>query len=136
MLLRLTWLNVFQAMNLLSNLIIEIKAQKCKNPSCLRKYYPLQLFLLSFPMNKIWKQRGKARGYFRLKLSPTSGYCPQWLIFFKNLFYQNNCKDSINIGGGQIRSALSNFFVVKKCPFSGLDKLRAWLRACMQHACK
>ena len=30
------------------------------------------------------------RGYFRLKLSPTSGCCPWWLIFFKNLFYQKN----------------------------------------------
>ena len=57
------------------------------------------------------------RGYFRLKLSPTSGSCRWWLIFFKNLFYQNNCKDAMNIGGGQIRGALFNFFVVKKCPF-------------------
>ena len=57
------------------------------------------------------------RGYFRLKPSPTSGCCPQWLIFFKNLFYQNNCKDAMNIGGGKIRGALFNFFVVKKCPF-------------------
>ena len=30
------------------------------------------------------------RGYFRLKLSPTSGCCPWWLIFLKNLFYQKN----------------------------------------------
>ena len=57
------------------------------------------------------------RGYFRLKLSPTSRRCPRWLIFSKNLFYQNNCKGAINIVGGQIRGALFNFFVVKKCPF-------------------
>ena len=57
------------------------------------------------------------RGYFRLKLSLTSRNCPQWLIFFKNLFHQNNCKDPMNIGGGQIRGALFNFFVKKKCPF-------------------
>ena len=56
--------------------------------------------------------------YFRLKLSPTSGRCPWWLIFFKNLFYQKNCKEAVNIGEGQIRGALFfNFFVVKKCPF-------------------
>ena len=57
------------------------------------------------------------RGYFRLKLNPTSRCCPQWPIFFKNLFYQNNCKDAMNIGGGQIRGALFDFFVVKKCSF-------------------
>ena len=48
--------------------------------------------------------------YFRLKRSPTSGRCPQWPIFFKNLFYQNECKEAINIRGGQIRGALFNFF--------------------------
>ena len=42
---------------------------------------------------------------------------PLMTIFIKNLFYQNNCKDAVNIGGVQIRSALFNFFVVKKCPF-------------------
>ena len=57
------------------------------------------------------------RGYFRLKLSPTSGRCPRRLIFLKNLFYQNNCKEAINIGRGQIRRAIFNFFVVKKNPF-------------------
>ena len=56
------------------------------------------------------------RGYVRLNLSPTSGRCPWWLIFFKNLFYQKNCKEAMNIGGGQIRDPLYNF-VVKKCPF-------------------
>ena len=39
------------------------------------------------------------------------------LIFLKNLFYQNNCKQAMTIGGGQIRGAIFNFFVVKKCPF-------------------
>ena len=38
-----------------------------------------------------------ARGYFRLKLSPTSGYCPQWLIFFKKNLCLNNCKEAMNI---------------------------------------
>ena len=49
--------------------------------------------------------------------SPTSKPCPWWLIFFKNLFYRKNCKEAMNIEGGQIRCALFNFFVVKKCPF-------------------
>ena len=57
------------------------------------------------------------RVYFRLKLSPTSRCCPGWPIFFKNLFYQNSCKEAMNMGGGQIRGALFNIFVVKKCPF-------------------
>ena len=57
------------------------------------------------------------RGYFRIKLSPISGCCPQGLIFFKTLFYQKNCKEVMNIWGGEIRGALFNFFVVKKCPF-------------------
>ena len=52
----------------------------------------------------------------RLKLNLTSGCCPRWFIFFKNLFYQNNCIEAMNIGGCQIRGALFNFFVVKKCP--------------------
>ena len=60
---------------------------------------------------------GICRGYFVLKLSPTSGRCPWWLIFFKNLLYQNKCKETMNIGGGQIMGALFKFFVVKKCPF-------------------
>ena len=58
-----------------------------------------------------------SRGYFSLKLSLTSRCCPWWLIFFKNLLYQNNCKETMNLGGGQIRGAIFNFFVVKKCPF-------------------
>ena len=33
-------------------------------------------------------------------------------FFFKNLFYQKNCKDAMKIGGGQIRGAFFNFFVV------------------------
>ena len=59
-------------------------------------------------------QTFRVSGYFRPKLSPTSGCCPQRLIFFKNLFYQNNCKEAMNIEGGQIRGAHFNFFVVKK----------------------
>ena len=55
-------------------------------------------------LHLIWSMEFNTfRGYFRLKLSPTSGCCPQWLIFFKNLFYQKNCKEAMNIGGGQIR---------------------------------
>ena len=65
----------------------------------------------SLPIGKL------SRGYFRLKLSPPSRHCSQWLIFFKNLFYQNSCNDAMNIGEGQIMGALFNFFVVKKCPF-------------------
>ena len=38
------------------------------------------------------------------------------LYFFKNLFYHNNCKEAMNIGGGQIKWALFNIFVVKKYP--------------------
>ena len=64
-----------------------------------------------------FKPKYPTRGHFRLKLSPTSRCCPWWLIFFKNLFYQKNFKDTINIGGGQIRGPLFNFFVVKKCTF-------------------
>ena len=33
------------------------------------------------------------------KLSLTSGRCPWWLIFFRSLFYQNNCKEAMNRGG-------------------------------------
>ena len=58
-----------------------------------------------------------SRGCFRLKLSPTFGRCPRWLIFFKNLFYQNNCKEAMSIGGGQIRSALFNFLQWKSALF-------------------
>ena len=58
-----------------------------------------------------------ARVYFRLKLSSISRCCPQWLIFFKLLFYENNYKEAMKIGGGQIKGALFNCFVVKKCPF-------------------
>ena len=59
----------------------------------------------------------KRQDLFMYKLSPISGRCPQWLVFFKNLFYQNNCKEAMNTGGGQIRGALFNCFIVKKCPF-------------------
>ena len=58
--------------------------------------------------------------YTGVKLSPTFGRCPRWLIFFRSVFYQNNwnnCKEVMNRGGGQIRGALYNFFVVKKCLF-------------------
>ena len=50
-----------------------------------------------------------SRDYFRLKLSPTSGRCPQWL--------QSNCKEAMNIVWGQFRGAIFNFFIVKECPF-------------------
>ena len=39
-------------------------------------------------------QRSELRDYFRLKLTPTFGQCPKWLIFFKKLFYWNNCKEA------------------------------------------
>ena len=60
------------------------------------------------------------RGYFRLKLSLTSRGSPQWLILFKDLLNQNNCKEYMNIkgeeGGGEVKlgmGALFNFFVFK-----------------------
>ena len=62
------------------------------------------------PIHQIYR----VSDYFRPKLSPTSGRCLQRLIFFKNLFYQNNCKEAMNIEGGQIRGAHFNFFAVKK----------------------
>ena len=52
------------------------------------------------------------RGYFKLKLLPSMTH-----FFFKNLFYQSNYKEAMKIVGGQIRGALFNFFVAKKCPF-------------------
>ena len=48
------------------------------------------------------------RGYFRLKLSPTSWYCSQWLLFFKKLFYQSNSEEAMNIGWVHIRGVLSS----------------------------
>ena len=38
-------------------------------------------------------------------------------MFFKNFFYQSNCKEAINIGWGKIRGGLFNFFIVEKCLF-------------------
>ena len=58
------------------------------------------------------------RGYFRLKLSSTSGCCPWWFIFFKNLFYQKKRKEAMNIGGGQISGTLFNFFEWKSVLFA------------------
>ena len=55
--------------------------------------------------------------YFRLKLCPTYGCYPRRPIFFKNLFYQNNCKEAVNIRGDQIRGVLLNFFVEKSVLF-------------------
>ena len=84
--------------------------------------------VLRFMISRLWRcnmsqhncdyeKKIHDRGYFRLKLSLTSGHCPQWLMFFKNLFYQNNCKVTMNIGASKITGAFLNFFVVKKCPF-------------------
>ena len=39
----------------------------------------------------------RIRVYSSLKLSPTSGCYPWWLIFLKNLFYLNNWKETMNI---------------------------------------
>ena len=58
-----------------------------------------------------------SRGYFGLKLSPTSEMVPL-MTFLKNLSYQNNFKETMNKGRCEIRCALFNFFQAKKCPFS------------------
>ena len=51
-----------------------------------------------------WKSntglRKHTKDYFKLKLSPASRHCPRWLISMKNLFYQNNCQETLNVGGG------------------------------------
>ena len=39
------------------------------------------------------------------------------LFFFKNLLYQNNCKEAMNIRGGKIGGALFNCFIVKSALF-------------------
>ena len=64
--------------------------------------------------------------------------------FLKNLFYQNNCKEAINIVGVQSRAALFNFFVVKmlffvtsRCypPFlkEFLEMAAKTAKECLQH---
>ena len=63
------------------------------------------------------KMNNLSRGYFRLKVSPTSGRCPGWLICFKNLFHQNDCKETMDIGGGQIRGVFFKFFCSEKVFF-------------------
>ena len=68
-------------------------------------------------MIKILRNLYLTRDYFRLKLSPTSGRCPWWLIFFKNLFYQKNCKEAMNIKEGQIRVPFSSFLLWKSAHF-------------------
>ena len=60
----------------------------------------------------------RSRGDSRPKLHPTFGCCPQF-IFFENLFHQKQCKYAVNIGMAQIRGALLQFFLGKKCPFTG-----------------
>ena len=78
-----------------------------------RVYQKLWSYAILFLRYGMWH----IRDYFRIKLSLTSGCCPRWLIFFKNLFYQNNCKEAMDIRGGQIRGALFMFFIVQKRPF-------------------
>ena len=84
--------------------------------------------VLRFMISRLWRSNmsqhncdcGKKindRGYFRLKLSLTSGCYPQWFMFFKKIFYQNNCKVTMNIGAGKIMGAFLNLLVVKMCPF-------------------
>ena len=50
--------------------------------------------------------------------------------FFKNLYCQNHCKEGVNIGGGQIKGALFNFFLMKKCPFCILREILIWSYFC------
>ena len=49
------------------------------------------------------------RDYFRLKLSTSSGRCPERLVFSKICFIKS-CKDATNIQEGQIMGALFNVF--------------------------
>ena len=50
------------------------------------------------------------RNNSRLRLRPTFGCCLWWFIFFKHLFYQEQCKYAMNLGVAQIRGALLQFF--------------------------
>ena len=70
----------------------------------------------------------QTRSYFSLKLGPASWRFPQWLIFFKNIFYQNICKEAISIEGGQISSALFDFLVMKQCHFGTFWTLPTYSR--------
>ena len=57
------------------------------------------------------------RGNFRPKLCSNFRCCPQWFIFFTNLFSQRQCKNAVNIGVTQIRVVLLQFFWGEKYPF-------------------
>ena len=92
----------------------------------------LKLFVFSWYIKKvfvywlfhqnIWNATQTLLGHnlqwlFQAKTESNFRTLPWMTFFFKNLFYQNNCKEAIKIEGGQIRGALFNYFVVKKCPF-------------------
>ena len=56
-------------------------------------------------------------GLFKVKTESDFWMLPLLTYFFQKFVYSKNCKVAMNIGGGQIKGALFNFFVVKKCPF-------------------
>ena len=69
-------------------------------------------------LDHLWRSKGLKTSQKRLFAAVI--FCPLWLIFFENLFYRKQCKYAMNIGVAQIRGALSQFIVVKKCSFVSL----------------
>ena len=121
------WANFFLTMKVGYNIKRHVTASQFEH-HILQLQISVAHLVLSFIMSRLWRSDrsqhncdcGKKindRVYFRLELSLTSGRCPQWFMFFKNLFYQNNCKVTMNIGAGKITGAFLNCFIVKKCSF-------------------
>ena len=52
--------------------------------------------------------------YRRLKLSPTTGRCPQWLLFFKKMCFIKIIVKRLcmSIGGGQINSFMTEALII------------------------
>ena len=68
----------------------------------------LKIFLFTFGFEHIYKSN------YGPELHPTFRLCPQWFIFFKNLFYKKQCKYIKNFGIVQIRGAHLKYI---SCPF-------------------
>ena len=49
------------------------------------------------------------QGLFQAKTESDFQMLHLMTYFFQKFVYQNNCKEAMNIGGGQIRGALFNF---------------------------